>query len=153
MTDNPIGILIKIASLAFDRTASQLLSDYNLTPSQFKLLKYLSVHQDQLTRQIDLETFFKMSNPTVTGLLQNLEKKGMIERHHHPQDKRCNIIRLSESASLKAEDYLQKSKLIEDHFTQALSKEEQATLKQLLLALIDSNPNTLHSKKGHHADQ
>lgn len=34
----------------------------------------------------------------------------MIERHPHPQDKRCNIIRLSEAASLKADDYLQKAK-------------------------------------------
>ncbi|MGJ0023298.1 MarR family winged helix-turn-helix transcriptional regulator [Streptococcus dysgalactiae] len=153
MPNRHIGILIKMASLAFDRTASQLLLDHDLTPSQFKVLKYLSAHQDQLTRQIDLETFFKMSNPTVTVLLQHLEKKDMIERRPHPTDKRCNIIILSEKARLKADDYLQKSKDIERQFTQVLSAEEQATLKQLLLALIDSNPNTLHTKKGHHADQ
>lgn len=144
MPNHHIGILIKMASLAFDRTANQLLADADLTPSQFKILKYLSIHQNQLTRQIDLETFFKMSNPTVTGLLQNLEKKGMIERHPHPQDKRCNIIRLSEAANLKADDYLQKSKLIEEQFTQALSEADRSQLRQLLQTLIDHNPQQKH---------
>lgn len=68
----------------------------------------------------------------------------MIERHPHPQDKRCNIIRLSEAASLKADDYLQKSQVIEEQFTQALSEADRSQLRQLLQTLIDHNPQQKH---------
>lgn len=139
MKQEHIGVLIKMASLAFDRTATQLLSDFELTPSQFKILKYLSLNSDKAVRQIDIETFFRMSNPTVTGILQNLEKKGMVKRKHHPDDKRCKLIVLSDSAALQASDYLKTSREIEDVFTKQLTASQKETLKNMLTTLIEDN--------------
>ncbi|MGT2769003.1 MarR family winged helix-turn-helix transcriptional regulator [Streptococcus ictaluri] len=147
MSYNHLGVLVKMASLAFDRTASHLLSDFDLTPSQFKILKYLSLHQDQDTRQIDIENFFKMSNPTVTGVLNNLEKKGLIERLSHPQDKRSKLIVLNHQASLKASDYLQKSQDIEALFTKGLTPQQEDSLKELLLILINQTTDSTKSKE------
>ena len=75
MKYDSIAILVKIASLEFDKVSNQILSPYELSNSQFKILKYILWQEDGAVRQIDIENYFAMTNPTVTGLVQNMEKK------------------------------------------------------------------------------
>lgn len=141
MTTDHIGILIKKTSQAFEKSASQVLAPYDLTPSQFKILKYVTLNPEASVRQIDLETYFGMSNPTVTGIIQNLEKKGMIYRKSHPDDKRSKIIILSEKAKNARHFILETSDNIEANFTKGLTPQEKDIMRTLLLKLLDSSQN------------
>ncbi|GAB6665803.1 MarR family winged helix-turn-helix transcriptional regulator [Streptococcus uberis] len=141
MTTDHIGILIKKTSQAFEKSASQVLAPYDLTPSQFKILKYVTLNPEASVRQIDLETYFGMSNPTVTGIIQNLEKKGMIYRQSHPDDKRSKIIILSEKAKNARHFILETSDNIEANFTKGLTPQEKDIMRTLLLKLLESSQN------------
>lgn len=141
MTTDHIGILIKKTSQVFEKSASQVLAPYDLTPSQFKILKYVTLNPEASVRQIDLETYFGMSNPTVTGIIQNLEKKGMIYRQSHPDDKRSKIIILSEKAKNARHFILETSDNIEANFTKGLTPQEKDIMRTLLLKLLESSQN------------
>ncbi len=139
MEHDHIGVLIKKASLEFERKANTILSKENITPSQFKVLKYVALNPRGSVRQIDLEAFFGMTNPTVTGILQNLEKKELITRESHPLDKRSKVILLTDQSQTLKKDILETSERIEDCFTETLSADEKELLKTLLLKLLDHN--------------
>lgn len=66
-----------------------------------------------------------MSNPTVTGILQNLEKKELIYRQAHPKDKRSKIIRLTDKAKNARGFILETSDQIEANFTEKLTDAEK----------------------------
>ena len=52
MNDNKTAILIKKLSLEFDKIAIPELVPYNITPTQFKVIKYLFINKDvQVTRK------------------------------------------------------------------------------------------------------
>ncbi len=92
------AILIKQATLLADKIANPLLAPYNLTPSQYKVIKFLYNHPPATVRQIDIEQHFELRNPTVTGILQNLEKNGWILRVPNPDDARSKVLSASKKA-------------------------------------------------------
>lgn len=67
------AILIKKAALEFDKISNGILEEYDLTTSQYKVMKYLYEESD--VRIVDLEKYYSMSHPTTIGIVQNLEKK------------------------------------------------------------------------------
>ncbi|EFR44849.1 B-block binding subunit of TFIIIC [Streptococcus pseudoporcinus LQ 940-04] len=138
MEKDHIGILIKKNSQTFDKAAGHILAPHSLTPSQFKILKYVILKPEASVRQIDIEAYFCMSNPTVTGILQNLEKKELIYRQAHPKDKRSKIIRLTDKAKNARGFILETSDQIEANFTEKLTDAEKNTLRRLLLKLLNS---------------
>lgn len=136
MTHSSIAVMIKIASLEFDKLSNQMLSKYDLTSSQFKVLKFLLKRPELNIRQIDIEKFFSMTNPTVTGILQNLEKKQMIERVQNPLDCRSKVIRLTKKVYTIKDELIKMGDDIEAQFTQNLSQEEKEQLKMLLKKIL-----------------
>ena len=88
MNHERIVILIKKLALESDKQALAILAPAELTPSQFKIIKFLFWQGDTHIRQVDIEKHFSMTNPTVTGLLKNLEEKGWIRREANPEDSR-----------------------------------------------------------------
>ena len=69
------------------------LDAYDMTPPQFGLMGFLWL-QDGLT-QVELSEKSQVDRTTVGGLIDRLEKIGLVERHPHPQDRRAHMIRLT----------------------------------------------------------
>ena len=65
-----------------------------LTASQIGILTYLE-EQEQPVPQKQIQDFFHLTNPTVTGLLQRLEEKGMVVRKQSEQDARVRLVQLA----------------------------------------------------------
>lgn len=139
MKYDSIAIMVKVASLEFDKLSNQILAEHDLSNSQFKILKYLLRHQDGITRQIDLEEYFSMRNPTVTGLLQNLEKKSFIERIENPDDRRSKIIKLTEKTIAMQPLLDEISVQLEATFTENLTDIEKEYMKVLLRKMLGKN--------------
>lgn len=136
MNHDNIAILVKIASLEFDKLSNQILAEYDLTSSQFKVMKYLLKEKERPVRQIDIERFFCMKNPSVTGLLHNLEKKQWIERVPNPKDHRSKVIKLTQKAYKAEGELTQLGKRLEEEFTQRLDEKEREQLKDSLKKLL-----------------
>lgn len=138
MKDNKTAILIKKLSLEFDKISIPELAPYNLTPTQYKVIKYLLRNQESKVRQKDIEVAYSMTNPTVTGILQNLEKNRWIERVENSDDARSKVIKLSKKA-LKQKDELYKlGDGLERRFLKGLDRTEQKQLNELLNKLFNS---------------
>ena len=122
MNNKKIAILIKKLALEFDKISNPTLAPYDLTPTQFKILKYLYDHENVIG--MDIQNAYSMTNPTVTGILQNMENGGWIERVANPNDSRSKIIKLTEKALDRKDELYNLGETLEKEFTKDLTKEE-----------------------------
>ena len=135
MNNERIAILIKKLALEFDKIANPSLAPYDLTPTQFKILKYLYDHEDVIG--MDIQNEYSMTNPTVTGILQNMEIGGWIEREPNPNDSRSKIIKLTDKALSKKDELYELGENLEKIFTKDLTKYEQEKLLELLNKVME----------------
>lgn len=131
-----IGVLLKKAMLEYDKQANQMLVKYDLTHTQHKTLMFLYDSPPKSVRQIDIERFFSMTNPTVTGILKNMERKGLIRRVANPSDKRSKVISLTAKALQMRDELYECSELFDSQVSQSLSEEELSLLVILLKKML-----------------
>ena len=136
MNHERIVILIKKLALESDKQALAILAPAELTPSQFKIIKFLFWQGDTHIRQVDIEKHFSMTNPTVTGLLKNLEEKGWIRREVNPEDSRSKIICLTDAVLARKEELYAYGEQIEEALIHDLTEKERETLEKLLKKLV-----------------
>lgn len=129
-------ILIKKASLEFDKIANPILQEHNLTGAQYKIVKYLLMHKDENVRQIDIEKYYSLTHPTAIGLLDKLEEKGFVNREVNPNDGRSRIITLTDMALSKQDELIEVGDLLENKLTCGLSEKERKQLIGLLEKLL-----------------
>lgn len=134
--NNKIAILIKRLALEFDKIAIPELAPYGLTPSQYKVIKYIFVNEEKDIMQRDIERAFSMTNPTVTGILQNLEKNGWVKRVENSNDARSKVIKLTEKTKNQKEELYGIGESLEKRFIKGLDEAEQQQLKDLLNKLF-----------------
>lgn len=132
-----VSVLIKKNALIFDKYANHLLAPHNLTISQFRILMILYKSPDCTIRQADIESAYSMTNPTVTGLVQNLEKSGLVRRVANPEDKRSKLLTLTEYAEEKRTEFIALANSIEREMTAGLSETEANILSELLMKVIE----------------
>ena len=135
MNDQKVAILIKKLSLEFDKIAIPSLAPYDLTPTQFKILKYLYDHENVIG--MDIQKEYSMTNPTVTGILQNMENGGWIKRITNPSDSRSKIIKLTKKAISKKDELYKLGEKLEKKFTKDLNESEQKKLLELLNKMME----------------
>ena len=136
-----IGKFVKIINNMLDSKANRDFRKWDLTCSQHAIIVYLFDHQSVETTQRDLEETFSLKNPTVTGLLNLLENKGMIQRVTNPKDRRSNIIKLTEK-SLSLEKQLTASrKMAEDAILKGFTPDEKQQLESFMRRLMDNIQN------------
>ena len=138
MLDTKVAILIKNLALIFDKMAIPVLAPYELTPSQFKVIKYLLRHRGEDIRQREIEVAYSMTNPTVTGILNNLEKNGWAMRVENENDARSKLVRLTEKSLSQERELYAVGERLEHEFTAVLSEAEYEELKALLQKLFHS---------------
>ncbi len=141
MNQDKVVIWLKFVNLECDKLSVDVLKPYDLTLTQYKVLKFLLINPQGTIRQVDIEEHFYIRNPTVTRVLQNLEKKGLIERQINPQDNRSKVICLTEKA-MKMEKLLYKlGSELEEKLTVNLTSGDKQELLCLLKKLLSRKEN------------
>ena len=136
MEKTKVSVLIKKSSLIFDKYVNQLLASYQLSSSQFRILMILYKSPACSVRQTDIEAAFSMTNPTVTGLVHNLERKGLVKKVDNPEDKRSKFLVLTEYAESRRNEFLSLADSIEKKMTDGLSETEILVLSELLQKVL-----------------
>ncbi|MGX7112830.1 MarR family winged helix-turn-helix transcriptional regulator [Gemella cuniculi] len=136
MNINSIAVLVKIASLEFDKVSNPVLLEYDLTPSQYRVLKFLYSQQPKLSRVVDIEKKCAITHPTALGLLDNLEKKGFVFKVSNPKDARSKVISLTEKAKDMKLELVGVGDRIENMLTENLSSRERKLLLKYLQKLL-----------------
>jgi DNA-binding MarR family transcriptional regulator len=128
--NNSIGFLL---SKAYQRAWAIMRSEietYDLTPPQFGLLAFLW-QQDGLT-QAELSEKGQIDRTTVGGLVDRLEKIGLVERRQHPQDRRAYMIHLTQRGKELEGPLSECAGRSLTKFTQGLNEREVAELRRML---------------------
>ena len=144
MSQDSFGFLIKKLELRSDRLSSQFLQKLGLSTSQFRVLRWL-FKQEGSPRQHDVEKALSLSNPTVTGILHNLEKHGWVKRLPHPEDKRSKQLVLTDKAKGQQQALYQISQDVEAELTRDLSREETQQLRQLIQKILKENSDVINT--------
>ena len=136
MIIDKVAILVKKAALEFDKIANPYFAEYDLTASQYKVLKYLYSQPSRTARVVDIERQYSMTHPTTLGLLDALEKKGFTIRVDNPNDARGKLVALTEKSDSMQSELETLGNKIEENLTDKLSKEEKVQIVALLQKLI-----------------
>jgi len=106
---------------------------YNLTGVQATIINSLS-EDNGITFQ-QLAERLHLSNATLTGIVDRLEKIGLAERLPNPDDRRSTKISLTEKGSGLTAELKELMMTANQRFLTALSREEEAMLRGLLKRL------------------
>ncbi len=106
------------------------IEQYDLTPPQFALLSFLW-QQDGLT-QVELSEKGQIDRSTVGGLIDRLERNGLLERRQHPQDRRAYKIYLTEHGKEMETTLTGCADNSLKRFTSGLNDEEIIELRRML---------------------
>ena len=107
------------------------LLDFELTPSQARIVGYL-IHSESPPCARDVEAFFDLSHPTVSGILSRLEQKGFIALRTDPDDRRCKRIYILPKGQECHQTMYQTIQSIEGQLVQDFTPEEQRQFTDFL---------------------
>lgn len=127
--------LIKILSNQIDVKTQLLIGNNTITSTQVRMLYYLYHHDCKNQKQL-CETF-KLSSPTVNGILDRLEKNGYIIREKLV-DKRNNKILLTDKALQINKTFEQAILYNNQILSKNLTDDEKQQLTYLLTKLLNN---------------
>lgn len=111
------------------------LIDYNLTPPQFGLLVLLW-EQDGLS-QVGIGNALEVDRTTLTGILDRLEKNGLVERKPDSEDRRSKLVYLTKLGKDYEDRVMPVVKKINSIFSEKFSPQELEQLLALLKKIMD----------------
>jgi len=128
--EKSIGFLLAKAHQQGWAMFSKEIGRYDLTPPQFSVLAFLW-QQDGLT-QTELSDKTQIDRTTLGGLIDRLEKQGMVERRAHPQDRRAHLVYLTEKSRNQSEKLGEVAQTTLQQFVTGLSDNDQRELVRML---------------------
>ncbi|GIN72791.1 MarR family transcriptional regulator [Bacillus sp. J14TS2] len=131
----PIGRIVKTAYITLRREVEEELRQVGLTHTQWNALGIL--HYFPGITSSELEQILMIERPSVTSLMNGLEKKKLIIRKNYSKDARYKQIFLTEEGKKIAMETQHFTHLVEDRIKDGLSAEEFAMLKSLLIKTVN----------------
>lgn len=127
-----IGRKCKHLSIMTGQAVGNRLTDLELTPVQSHVVNYLVRNQQPPPCQRDVEEFFSLSHPTVSGILSRLEEKGFIDFLPDPEDRRRKRICATEKALVCADETAAAIVQVESQLMSGFTPEEQELFNTFL---------------------
>jgi DNA-binding MarR family transcriptional regulator len=106
-----------------------------VTPIQVMLLFFLQKNNGSSLTQISQGLM--LENPTVTGLIDRLEKSGYVKRSDHPNDRRIYLVHITERGNRVAQKALPIIKELNEQIKEGYSKEEIENFKKVLFGAFN----------------
>ena len=123
-----VGKYLQMLSRQIKRRMDKSVSEYEITGKQVSILLY--IYEESKKRDVyakDIEVAFDMRRASVTGILQLMEKNGIIKREENNQDARLKNLILTTKAK-EARNKLKKEIIqVEKILTKDISKKDLET--------------------------
>lgn len=133
--DQTTGGRLHVLTRLMHRRMETVRAEYGMdckSAPQGWLIHYLYDHRGEDVCQRDIERVFHIRRSSVTGMLQNMEKDGLITREAVAGDARLKCIRLTDRAIRQHEIIIRVIEQNEHDLTAGFTPEELATLHSLL---------------------
>lgn len=143
-TEFRFGREIQKLANRFRRLGDENLQKEGITFSQLRVIAYISKNKTVL--QKELEEFLGIRRSSVTSLLQNMEKSGILERYASGEDARIKIISLTEKGKKLDENLKNYIHLLEEKMLAGFSEEEKEALRGFLVRMEENLEKTERSR-------
>lgn len=108
------------------------------TPTQMQIIEYILDHEKENIYQKDLEEVLNLRRATVSGVLQTMEKNGLLERVAHTEDARTKRIILNGKAKEIFSQNEKKLEELEVLVTKNISKEELVVFSKVICKMKEN---------------
>lgn len=117
------------------KNADSIFRKHNLTGAQVGVLSRLPEEVGKPMNKLGEELWCDVSN--ITGVVERLEKNGLVWRNTNPEDRRVSLICITEMGKKSLSETLpEHERVLLDHFGK-LTPDERKTLIKLLHKLTD----------------
>jgi len=127
--NNSLGFIMVKAARSMKRTLELRLSEYNITSTQYAVLEYL--WENDGVSQSDLGKHLYFDNPTITGVIDRMERDKLVNRIRDENDRRViNIYLAKDGRALR--DILPKiAEEVNREAVKGFSREDKKKIKTL----------------------
>ncbi len=125
-----IGYQLRMAQIALFRDFAQGPGGEDVTPGLFGVLVIIEANPD--LKQSELARATHLDRSTVVTVIDNLERRGLVERRIALHDRRSNAIRLTEAGGAMLKKLKRQVAAHEKRLMQNFSAEERETFIRLL---------------------
>ncbi len=134
--EESIGYMVRNAHRAYDRVLAKALSKQKVLTGQWSLLRVLW-HEDNLS-QIEVANRMKIERASLTIMLNTVEKAGLIKRKVDAQDRRKQLISLTNKGRALQSVLVPIGTRVNEIALIGLSHHEISTLRSLLQRVVDN---------------
>lgn len=134
-----LGFYLKRIDESLYKMANENFKAVGMTMAQAKVLNFLHSKPGKTATQKEMEIFFEVSHPTISGILKRMEQKGMITTkflHEGRTSKQVTLAAKGEKNFLLAEQQKNASKkILLKGFTKAETEQLETMLQRLYINL------------------
>ncbi len=112
----------------------EFLTDIDITASGWCVLMTIIENNENITQR-EIAEILSLETPTVTRILDLLQKKGFIKREPHPEDRRCFIVKLTEKGRKITNDIIRYGECFMSCVTNLLNENDLKLFKEILKKL------------------
>lgn len=131
---------IKRIYILMRKALDERLDSHNISTSQFEILGYL--YNAEPMEQLKLQHCTGITPATLTGLLDKLEKRGLITREQSPEDSRAKLVTLTPSGNELLLELIDVVHQFENDMLAGFSSAERALLDDWLQRLATNLGDT-----------
>jgi DNA-binding MarR family transcriptional regulator len=128
---------------AVNNAQAEELRPLKLSPSAFNVLMALLNTSDHVLEPCQLADRLLVSRPSITGLLDTLQAKGLVTRRPHAADGRRVLVELTDAAHRLLRDHVATHYAEQERAFADLTPDELSTLVTLLRKIQGATPMTL----------
>ena len=132
--DDYIGVLLYNISKTQRNLAQAEFNKLGLHAGQERVLLCLAQHEN--VGQSDLVNHLCVEPPTVTKMLQRMEKAGLVERHQDDQDARAALVNATPQGRALQQPIMQVWDDLEKVMLANMTTAEQTLLRRLLMEVL-----------------
>lgn len=132
-----MNFLLSVSQNKVFKYFSKLLEEYGVTPAQYGVLNCLWKEGQLSPKQIGEMVYLEA--PTVSGILDKMQKAGLIERSVDPNNRRNVLVTVTSKSNSIKENIESATINLNTMVLQNLSDDEQNVLKKALETIIKSD--------------
>lgn len=136
MEQNVVKAMKKLNHLSNEYINRNLDPAKVLNSTQLQIVNYLIKHEEVIQKDLEIETQLKKSS--ITGCIDSLEKKGIVQRIQSKDDKRKNFIVLTPFALEKKEMLEERVKKLDAIVRKDIEEDELKTFARVLNKMLNN---------------
>ena len=136
MEQNVVKAMKKLNHLSREYINKNLDPAKVLNSTQLQIVNYLIKHEEVIQKDLEIETQLKKSS--ITGCIDSLEKRGIVQRVQSKDDKRKNYIVLTPFALEKKEMLEERVKKLDAIVRKDIEEDELKTFVNVLNKMLDN---------------